>query len=101
MTLLSKSGGTLSELIASLGSYYVSGEINSTVTSTKDVIERIAARYGDADIDYTDGISVNYTDWHFNVRPSANDPVVRLNLEAVSSEMLERRRDEVLSLIRG
>ena len=100
ITLLSESGGTLSELVAGLGSYYVSGEINSTVSDTDAVLRRIAGTYADAAIDYTDGISVNYSDWHFNVRPSANDPVVRLNLEAADREQMERRRDEVLALIR-
>ena len=101
MSLLSDSGGTLSELIAGLGSYYVSGEINSTVPDTRAVMERIEQRYADAALDYTDGISVDYPDWHFNVRPSANDPVVRLNLEAVSREMMERKTAEVLALIRS
>lgn len=101
MTILSKQGIKLSELVASLGHYYLSGEINSTVPDTKAVIERIAQRYSDADdINYLDGITVSYKDWHFNVRPSANDPVVRLNLEAGSQQDMELKREELLSLIR-
>jgi len=100
LTMLSAQNVTMSELVASLGDFYVSGEINSTVPSTQAVIERIAATYSDASIDYLDGITVAYPDWHFNVRPSANDPLVRLNLEARSQADMESRRDEVLALIR-
>src|SRR5262249_24837593 len=101
LKLLSEQNCSLSALIKSLGDYYISGEINSTVTSTQDVILRIATTYQGAEgINYLDGITVSYPDWHFNVRPSANDPVVRLNLEARSQEMMERKRDEVLALIR-
>jgi phosphomannomutase len=101
LQMLSAEGCTMSELVASLGDYYLSGEINSTVADTKAVIERIASTYADADLNYLDGITVTYPDWHFNVRPSANDPVVRLNLEAKSQADMEQKRDEVLALIRG
>lgn len=102
MQMLSAQGLRLSELVASLGEYHLSGEINSTVPSTQAVIDRLAARYADAqEMSFLDGITVTYPDWHFNVRPSANDPVVRLNLEARSRAEMERRRDEVLALIRG
>ncbi|MGC8668687.1 MAG: phosphomannomutase/phosphoglucomutase [Chthonomonadales bacterium] len=100
MTMLSRQGVSLSTLVGSLGPYYLSGEINSTVPDVQAVIRRIAQRYADAEISYLDGITVTYPDWHFNVRPSANDPVVRLNLEARSREMMEQKRDEVLALIR-
>ncbi len=101
LTMLSHSRTTLGEMVAGLGDYYLSGEINSTVTNTEVVIRRIAHRYSDApEIHYLDGISVSYPDWHFNVRPSANDPVVRLNLEARSREVMERKRNELLALIR-
>jgi len=100
MTMLSRQHVTLSALVASLGPYYLSGEINSTVQDVGAVIKRLAERYSDGEISYLDGITVSYPDWHFNVRPSANDPVVRLNLEARSREMMEQKRDEVLALIR-
>lgn len=100
LQMLSEQNVTLSRLVASLGQYFVSGEINSTVLSTAAVMDRLKSRYQDADIDYRDGISVEYPDWHFNVRPSANDPLVRLNLEAESQAEMERRRDEVLEIIR-
>ena len=100
LQMLSEQNITLSALVASLGEYYVSGEINSTVKDTKAAIERIKSRYADGKQDFRDGISVDYADWHFNVRPSANDPLIRLNLEAPSQEEMERRRDEVLAVIR-
>ncbi len=101
LQMLSEQDITMSSLVASLGSYYISGEINSTVKSTESVIQRIKETYSDADQHYRDGISVEYPDWHFNVRPSANDPLVRLNLEARSQADMEARRDEVLALIRS
>jgi phosphomannomutase len=100
LKMLSEQNVSMSDLVASLGDYYLSGEINSTVPSTEAVLDRIATTYSDGEIDTTDGISVSYPDWHFNVRPSANDPVVRLNLEAKSQADMEAKRDEVLALIR-
>jgi phosphomannomutase len=65
-------------------------------------MEEIAERYSDAEVSRLDGISVDYDDWHFNVRPSNTEPLLRLNLESlVSEEDMERRRDEVLALIRS
>jgi phosphomannomutase len=61
----------------------------------------IEARYTDAQIAKMDGISVDYPDWHFNVRGSNTEPLLRLNLEAATPEMMEKKRDEVLSIIRG
>jgi phosphomannomutase len=102
LQMLSEYGGRMSELIAGLGNYYITGEINSTVPDTQAVIERIAEQYrGAEEINYLDGITVAYPDWHFNVRPSANDPLVRLNLEAKSQRMMEEKCAEVLALIRA
>lgn len=100
LQMLSEENKPLSELVASLGKYYVSGEINSTVQDTAAALERIKTTYADGKQDFRDGVSVEYADWHFNVRPSANDPLVRLNLEAPSQEEMERKRDEVLAVIR-
>jgi phosphomannomutase len=99
---MSKSSQKISEMIAGFGDYYISGEINSTVNDTKEVLKRLAEKYADAEnIDYMDGITIRYSDWHFNVRPSNNDPVIRLNLEAHTQEMMEQKRDEVLAVIRA
>ena len=100
LQMLSEGGMKMSELVASLGAYYISGEINSTVPDVNAVLERIKQTYGDGDIDLRDGVTVEYPDWHFNVRPSANDPLIRLNLEARSQADMEQKRDELLALIR-
>ena len=100
LQMLSEENIKLSELVASLGSYYISGEINSTVTDTQATLERVKTTYADGQQNFRDGITVEYPDWHFNVRPSANDPVVRLNLEAASQAEMEQKRDELLALIR-
>jgi phosphomannomutase len=103
LELLSKRGAKLSELLAPLRStYFISGEINSEVADQQGKMAEIAARYADARIERLDGVSVDYDDWHFNVRPSNTEPLLRLCLESlVSREHMERRRDEVLALIRG
>ena len=80
--------------------YFLSGEINSTVKDTEAVFARIEERYREARILKMDGINVDYDDWHFNVRVSNTEPLVRLNLEAYTRSEMERRRDEVLALIR-
>jgi phosphomannomutase len=98
--MLSEQNVTLSELVASLGPYYLSGEINSTVRDTQAVIARLKTLFADGQQDFRDGITVEYPDWRFNVRPSANDPVIRLNLEARTQAEMERKRDELLALIR-
>jgi phosphomannomutase len=80
----------------------ISGEINSEVADQQAKMEEIAEHYADAHQYRLDGISVEYDDWHFNVRPSNTEPLLRLCLESlVSREDMERRRDEVLALIRS
>jgi phosphomannomutase len=103
LELLSQRGAKLSELVADLrGRYFISGEINSEVAEQQAKMAEIEARYGDAEITHLDGVSVDYDDWHFNVRSSNTEPLLRLCLESlVSREDMERRRDEVLALIRG
>jgi phosphomannomutase len=103
LELLSKQDKTLAELLAEYRSaYFISGEINSEVADPKAKMEELRARYADAEITELDGISVDYEDWHFNVRPSNTEPLLRLNLESlVSHADMERRRDEVLDLIRS
>ncbi|HZP83105.1 MAG TPA: phosphomannomutase/phosphoglucomutase [Chthonomonadaceae bacterium] len=100
LQMLSEENVPISRLVASLGEYHISGEINSTVQDTQAVIARIQTQYADGRQDFRDGITVEYPDWRFNVRPSANDPVVRLNLEAKTQAQMEAKRDELLALIR-
>ena len=103
LELLSLDGRTLAELMEEFRSkYFISGEINSTVDDAQAKMDEIAERYSDGVQTHLDGISVDYDEWHFNVRPSNTEPLLRLNLESlVSQEDMERRRDEVLGLIRA
>jgi phosphomannomutase len=103
MELVATSGRPLSELIAEFRSrYHISGEINSTVSDPQAVVQQLRERYADGRQAEIDGLSVDYDDWHFNVRPSNTEPLLRLNLESlVSREDMERRRDEVLGVIRS
>jgi phosphomannomutase len=103
LELLSLDGRGLGELMEEFRSkYFISGEINSEVADPAAKLEEIAERYSDGEITRLDGVSVDYPDWHFNVRPSNTEPLLRLNLESLTSrEDMERRRDEVLGLIRA
>jgi phosphomannomutase len=102
LELISLDGRSLAELIAEFRSrYFISGEINSEVADQEAKMEEIAARYDDGELTRLDGISIDYPEWHFNVRPSNTEPLLRLNLESlVSREDMEARRDEVLGMIR-
>jgi phosphomannomutase len=100
---LSVEGKRLSELLKPYRSaYFISGEINSEVADGEAKMAALQERYADARISHLDGVSVDYDDWHFNVRPSNTEPLLRLCLESlVSQEDMERRRDGVLALIRA
>jgi phosphomannomutase len=102
LEILARSDQPLSQMVASLRErYHISGEINSTVADPGAAIERLRARYADGHQAEVDGLSVAYDDWHFNVRPSNTEPLLRLNLESLASESdMERKRDEVLAIIR-
>ncbi len=103
LELLSRSGAPMSELLEPYRShYFISGEINTHVADPAAKIDQIAASYPDARQSTLDGISIDYDDWHFNVRASNTEPLLRLCLESLRShEDMERRRDEVLALIRS
>ena len=103
LELISVEGRPLSELVGKYRErYFISGEINSEVADQDAKMRELAERNPDAEISWLDGISVDYPEWHFNVRPSNTEPLLRLNLESlVSREDMERKRDEVLELIRS
>ena len=105
LELMSKKGQSLAQLLEPLrAKYFISGEINTKLASMSEVapkLAQIAQAYGDAEQATLDGISVEYADWHFNVRASNTEPLLRLNLEAKTQSMMEAKRDEVLRLIRG
>ena len=102
LELLSVKGRRMSELLAGFRSrYFISGEINSEVADQEGKMRELAERYSDGEVSWLDGVSVDYDDWHFNVRPSNTEPLLRLNLESlVSRDHMAERRDEVLALIR-
>src|SRR3954462_15840850 len=100
---LSVEGKKMSELLEPLRSkYFISGEINSEVPDGEAKMAELEERFSDGEVSHLDGLSVDYPDWHFNVRPSNTEPLLRLTLESVRSpEDMARRRDEVLGVIRG
>ena len=98
---LSKADRPLSELLAPLRRYEASGEINSVVEDPAERMEAIAARYADGRQDRLDGLTVEFDDWWCNVRPSNTEPLLRLNAEARTPELLAEKTAEVLALIRA
>jgi phosphomannomutase len=103
LELISKRGRKLSEILAPYRSrYFITGEINSTVSDVSVKLDELRERFGrEGRVTELDGVSVDAEDWHFNVRPSNTEPLLRLNLEARSQDLMERKRDEVLALIRS
>ncbi|HEY4828428.1 MAG TPA: phosphomannomutase/phosphoglucomutase [Solirubrobacteraceae bacterium] len=103
LELLSSRGKRMSELLEPYRTkYFISGEINSEVSDGEAKVAELAERYQDGKQYHLDGLSVEYDDWHFNVRPSNTEPLLRLTLESLRSrEDMERRRDEVLAVIRS
>ena len=98
---LSKSDKSLSQLLRPYQRYVASGEINTEVTDQAAVLEKLTTVYSDGNQDTTDGLTVEFDDWWFNCRPSNTEPLLRLNLEARTKELMEEKRDEVLAFIKG
>jgi phosphomannomutase len=105
LELMSRKQQTLHALLRPLRErYFISGEINTAVAgmdAVQKTLDALAARYHDGHVYTMDGVSVEYPDWHFNVRPSNTEPLLRLNLEGRTLELMEAKRDEVLEQIRG
>jgi len=103
LEMLSKKQAKLSELLAPLeAKYFISGEINTRIDGDpKAKMQELADTYKDGKIERLDGVSVTFDNWHFNVRPSNTEPLLRLNLEAKSKALMEEKRDEVLNTIRS
>ena len=105
LELMSRKRQTLGELLAPLrAKYFISGEINTRVSDMKTVqqkIDGLQAQYQGGRVYSMDGVSVEYPDWHFNVRPSNTEPMLRLNLEATNERLMQQKRDEVLGFIRS
>jgi len=101
LELISKKGKKFSEILKPTENYFISGEINSEVKDKEAIIKKLEQKFSDGKIYYMDGISVKYDDWHFNVRPSNTEPLIRLNLEAKTKEKMEEMRDKILEIIRS
>jgi len=98
---LVSSKGKLSKLLKPLKKYFASGEINSKVKDKEGKIKELAKQYKNGKVSFLDGVRIDFKDWWFNVRPSNTEPLLRLNLEAKSLSLMKKKRDEVLSVIRG
>jgi phosphomannomutase len=104
LEILSRKGEKLSRVLEPFRSrYFITGELNTPVADVPLKLQELKERYSaeGARISHLDGISVDFEDWHFNVRPSNTEPLLRLNLEARSDELMQQKRDEVLGLIRS
>jgi phosphomannomutase len=98
---MSESNEPLSKMLEPYNRYYSSGEINSEVADAAAVIEELARVYSDGDQDRLDGLTVEHADWWFNVRPSNTEPLLRLNLEARTEDLMRQKVDDVLKIIRA
>ncbi len=100
---ISKAGAKLSDLLRPFRQrYFITGELNTPVADVPGKLAELEERFGpEGTISHLDGLSVEAADWHFNVRPSNTEPLLRLNLEGRSRELMERKRDEVLAVIRA
>jgi phosphomannomutase len=103
LELVSKRGKSLSELLRPYRDrYFITGEINTPVDDVPLKLQEIKERFGrEGEVSHLDGISITAEDWHMNVRPSNTEPLLRLNLEALDRDEMERKRDDVLAVIRG
>src|SRR5207247_10299226 len=97
--------GPVSQVLAPVRErYFITGEINTPVADVEQKLQELEDRFGHqegARVSHLDGVSIDFDDWHFNVRPSNTEPLLRLNLEAMSLRLMEEKRDEVLELIRS
>ncbi|MBW2965974.1 phosphomannomutase/phosphoglucomutase [Candidatus Woesearchaeota archaeon] len=101
LNLIAQENKSLSELVEPLKKYFQSGEINSDVSDKEAKIKEVEEKFKDTEkILHLDGLSVYYKDWWFNIRPSNTEPLLRLNLEANTKELMEQKRDEILKIIR-
>jgi phosphomannomutase len=103
LELVSKRGQKLSEILRPYRDrYFITGELNTPVSDVALKLQELKERFGgEGQVSHLDGLSVDAEDWHMNVRPSNTEPLLRLNLEALSPDLMERKRDEVLEVIRS
>jgi phosphomannomutase len=103
LELISRRRQRLSEILAGYRErYFITGELNTPVADVDAKLAELERRFGqEGKVGHLDGLSVDAADWHMNVRPSNTEPLLRLNLEARTPELMERKRDEVLAAIRS
>jgi phosphomannomutase len=103
LELISKRARPLSEILRPLRErYFITGELNTRVRDVALKLQELKERFGsEGEVSHLDGISVTARDWHMNVRPSNTEPLLRLNLEALDPDLMERKRDEVLAVIQA
>ena len=101
LDLFSQANKPVSEVIKPIDTRFRSGEINSTVSDAKAKMQELQDKYADAQIDHLDGVTISYPHWWMNVRPSNTEPLLRLNVEGDTKELMEQHRDEALALIRS
>jgi phosphomannomutase len=103
LEMLSKKKAKLSELLQPLeAEYFISGEINTRIAGDpREKMQELADIFDEGTVEWLDGVSVTFYDWHFNVRPSNTEPLLRLNLEAKSKELMAEKRDQILEIIRA
>ena len=103
LELISRKGKKLSEILEPYRErYFITGELNTPVADVALKLQELKERFGpEGEVSHLDGVSVDADEWHMNVRPSNTEPLLRLNLEARSPELMERKRDEVLDVIRA
>ena len=95
LNIVAKAKAPVSELIKPLRRYHASGEINFEVEDKQTRMEELARRYGEGQLDYLDGVTIGFKDWWFNCRPSNTEPLLRLNVEAKTKELLEEQLAEI------
>ena len=101
LNLMSKENKNISELVKPLRKYYQSGEINNKVGDANKILSMLETNYSEGDISHLDGLKIRFESWWFSVRASNTEPLLRLNLEADNKELMEEKRDELLSIITG
>jgi phosphomannomutase len=101
LELISLEGRELHEMVAEIDPYFRSGEINSKVDSIPNKTKAVSEAFADGESDTEDGLTVAYDDWWFNLRPSNTEPLLRLNIEASSEDLLKQQTDKLLEIIRS
>jgi len=100
LELFSEANKPVSEVIAPIDTRFRSGEINSQVKDAAAKLDELQNHYKEAQIDHLDGVTISYPHWWMNVRPSNTEPLLRLNVEGDTKELMETHRDEALGFIR-